>query len=423
MTRTDSAADEAPTSAHLQARPNAVWAGLGLTTFVLAMAFAYPPTLASGDAVLAVAPWLILLAMAVVLGSSVLSVRLVALAVATACWAALLVADQGWTLLAIAIYLLCFTVDPARASTGIAASAVATAAWVAASMGGDSPGWTLVLPASVFATGATLSVALHRTGRMAEEQSALVRSLQATRQDLADAQRARGVLEERARMASEIHDSLAQGFTSIVLLARGASRSSGAAGAAPTSATAGAAREARSPDAAHAAVTAMAAGLAEIEQAAQESLAEARRIVAASEPPELHGSSLHDALQRHVDGRRSEGLRIAFRIAGQPRRAPGEVEVTVLRALQEALRNVEQHADTAAVAVTLSWLDDRIVLDVRDEGSGFAPGAVQDRGGLTGGQGLVTLARRVEALGGTVVVESAQGEGTTVSTRLPVGAP
>ena len=92
----------------------------------------------------------------------------------------------------------------------------------------------------------------------------------------------------------------------------------------------------------------------------------------------------------------------------------------LLRAAQEALRNIDTHAKADHVHVTLSYLGDTVVLDISDDGVGFEPGDVHDRGALTGGQGLATLARRAEALGGTLQIESTAGRGTTVSLHLPV---
>ena len=98
---------------------------------------------------------------------------------------------------------------------------------------------------------------------------------------------------------------------------------------------------------------------------------------------------------------------------------PPEIEVTLLRALQEALSNVRKHAQASQVAVTLSYIDDLVVLDVQDDGTGFeltqTPSAAQPVDGF----GLTAMRERVEHLGGTLLVESAPGEGTTLVIEIP----
>jgi DNA-binding NarL/FixJ family response regulator len=94
-------------------------------------------------------------------------------------------------------------------------------------------------------------------------------------------------------------------------------------------------------------------------------------------------------------------------VTGTPRPLSADAEVTLLRVTQEALANVTRHAHAGRVAVTLSYMDDEAALDVRDDGSGFAPGA--DGAGSNGGLGLRGMRERVEALGGRLAVESAPG--------------
>lgn len=195
-------------------------------------------------------------------------------------------------------------------------------------------------------------------------------------------------------MAGEIHDKLAQGFTSLVLLARAGRRSTDLDGA-----------------------------LAAIEATAEEHLEQARRIVAATDLDEFEGTSLREAIDRHVATAVPEGVTTEFRVVGTPRRLTGDIEVTLLRATQEALRNVVAHAGASNVEVTLSYLGDSVALDVRDDGVGFVAGQVTDRGTLTGGQGLETLSRRARALSGELTVESGENRGSVVSLLLPIGAP
>jgi signal transduction histidine kinase len=95
-----------------------------------------------------------------------------------------------------------------------------------------------------------------------------------------------------------------------------------------------------------------------------------------------------------------------------------DIELTILRATQEALLNIGRHSGARTAAVTLSYMEDVLVLDVQDDGKGFVPSAAAGTGyGLTG------IRERTESLQGSFSVESVPGEGTTVSITLPVLRP
>ncbi|PAU44212.1 hypothetical protein CK936_36125 [Streptomyces albireticuli] len=108
----------------------------------------------------------------------------------------------------------------------------------------------------------------------------------------------------------------------------------------------------------------------------------------------------------------------AFRLDGEPRALPVETEVALLRLTQEALANVTRHARAEHAAVTLSYLDGEVTLDIYDDGVGFTPG----RGPADGRRtfGLHGMRERIAELGGTLTVESAPGEGTAVAATVPV---
>jgi signal transduction histidine kinase len=89
----------------------------------------------------------------------------------------------------------------------------------------------------------------------------------------------------------------------------------------------------------------------------------------------------------------------------------------MLRVLQEALANVARHAGARRVWVTVSYMDDVVTMDVRDDGAGFDPNAQRER---SDGFGLTSMRQRIERAGGTLAVESASGEGTTVSATVPM---
>ncbi|GAA1946673.1 sensor histidine kinase [Kitasatospora viridis] len=217
----------------------------------------------------------------------------------------------------------------------------------------------------------------------------MVEEVTQARNELAATQREAGRLAERQRLAAEIHDTLAQGLSSILLLARTA-------------------------ESALLADPAVAADrIREVAVTAAENLAEARRFVQELTPPALDGSTLTEALRRLSDRRGAE-----FRLEGEPYALPVEAEVALLRLTQEALSNAVQHAAAGRIAVTLGYLDDEVTLDVFDDGVGFSPSG--QRPGERNGFGLHGMRERIAALGGRLAVESAPGEGTAVAVALPL---
>jgi signal transduction histidine kinase len=245
--------------------------------------------------------------------------------------------------------------------------------------------------------------------RESERRRLLIEELVRTRERLVRAEAGAARLAERERLAREIHDTLAQGMSSIILLLRAARRDLDHAP--------GAAR----------------GRLDEAEKAAAENLEEARTFVRGLAPPVLQRSSLTDALRRVTEsaGARS-AARMRFEVSGTPAGLPTEYEVALLRIAQGALGNAGRHAAARNVGVTLTYLDDMVVLDVFDDGRGFDPSAAApaepdgpaepDVPGKGTGYGLRAMRDRARALGGTLTVESAPGEGTAVVASLPLPA-
>jgi signal transduction histidine kinase len=234
------------------------------------------------------------------------------------------------------------------------------------------------------------------------ERRVLIEQLEATRRDLAASERQAGSMAERQRLAGEIHDTLAQGFVSIVLHLEAAEAALDRQPLAEAEALRGHLDDAR--------------------RVARENLAEARRLVWALRPELLEGSSLAAALDRVVR-RWGEEARVAaeFTVTGEERELPPERQVTLLRAAQEALANARKHAAASQVVVTLSFLDDTAILDVQDDGRGFNPDRLPVPGlAAAGGYGLWGMRERVAALGGTLSLESAPGDGTTLAVELPI---
>jgi signal transduction histidine kinase len=236
-----------------------------------------------------------------------------------------------------------------------------------------------------------LAEANHRLEEMIAENTGLQAQL------LTQAREA-GAGDERQRMAREIHDTIAQGLTGIVTQLEAAQQTSGDAE-----------RERRIDNA---------------KRLARDSLAEARRSVQALRPQALENSRLPEALADEV-ARWSvtSGVTGDVETTGEARALHPEVEVTLLRVAQEALANVAKHAGASRAGVTLSYMEDVVSVDVRDDGAGFA---VTERNGhlagetpAAGGFGLIAMRQRVSRLAGQLEIESEPGAGTAVSASLP----
>jgi len=238
-----------------------------------------------------------------------------------------------------------------------------------------------------------LGLWITRVAEQSEGRAALIERLEAAQAELAVSNHAAGVLAERERVAQEIHDTLAQGFTSVVMLAQ----------------TAQAQIEVGRPEQA-------ADRLAQIEQVARDNLAEARALVAAFGPAALADATLAEALARLGERFRAEtGVQVEVSLADVAD-AGRDTEVVLLRAAQEALANVRKHAGARRVLLRLSRQDGAVALEVLDDGQGLAPGTAE-------GVGLRGMRDRVAAGGGTLDVAGEPGRGTRVRLAMPLGAP
>ncbi len=138
-------------------------------------------------------------------------------------------------------------------------------------------------------------------------------------------------------------------------------------------------------------------------------------------PGALEKGSLADAVARLGDDlRQSAAIRIAVDVVGERRRLATDVEVTLLRAAQELLSNVRQHATATQAGVTLTYAPDAILLKVHDDGVGIRSEPSDDRRRGERGLGLVMMRERVEALGGSLLIDSSPESGTTVLIRVPM---
>jgi len=200
------------------------------------------------------------------------------------------------------------------------------------------------------------------------------------------------VLEERAALARELHDAMTQKLFSLNLVAEAAADAVG-----------------RDPEAAEAHIRTM-QGLA------RDTLAELRSLIVDLRPADLGADGLVAALRAHVDlVARVHGVDVVLRAEGDDRLDP-ERERQVFRVVQEALHNAVRHAGASRIEVTVTAVDGRVAVAVRDDGAGFDP----DDGAVRGRRlGLTSMRDRARAIGGHLAIESAPGAGTAV--RLEVG--
>jgi len=270
----------------------------------------------------------------------------------------------------------------------VALAASATAGLAHGHGPGSGPGVAASLAVGV-AFSCVLGIWISKVIDQSRERAGLIAELESARAALAAAHHEAGVAAERARLARDIHDTLAQGFTSIVLLSQ----------AAAGSADEGTRRR-----------------IAQIEESAREGLAESRTLVAALTPVALSDAGLAEALHRLAARvARESGVAIAVDVqegalAGLRR---GE-EVVLLRAAQEALSNVRRHAGARSARVRLDRGPDGVQLEVVDDGVGL-PADPEAAGGF----GLAGMRRRAEEAGGHLDLTGVPGGGTRVRVAVP----
>ncbi|MEO9255070.1 MAG: sensor histidine kinase [Tepidiformaceae bacterium] len=235
-----------------------------------------------------------------------------------------------------------------------------------------------------------LSAGVRALYRESQARREVIAELVATRSELASREREVGREAERARLAGEIHDTVAQGLSSIQLLLHAAERA-GASGTALEHI-----RLAR--------------------ETAAEGLQETRQFIRELSPAALEGQSLVSALSRLAASSTRDGLEVSVHVSGDPDRLPMPLETTLLRIGQATLANVAQHAGASRAELTLTYLDDWVGLDVVDNGVGFDPSETRQPASF----GLTALRERVEKLGGTLSIESSPGAGTAIAVGFSV---
>jgi signal transduction histidine kinase len=228
-----------------------------------------------------------------------------------------------------------------------------------------------------------LGLWITRIAEWGTERQTLLAELTAAQAGLETASREAGAMEERARLARDVHDTIAQSLTSIVMLAERARLDGSPA----------------------------AVGL--IEDAAREALLEARALVAVTSPAPS-ADSLGDALRRLGDRfARETGMRVE--VAASDATLARDVQVVLLRCAQEGLANVRKHSGAAAARITLLTAD-AAELRIRDDGRGLGGVSIDDDRGF----GLAGMRERVALVGGTLTVTDGDSRGTDLTVRIPL---
>lgn len=228
-----------------------------------------------------------------------------------------------------------------------------------------------------------LGLWITRIAEWGAERQTLLADLTAAQAGLETASREAGAMEERARLARDVHDTIAQSLTSIVMLAERA-------------------RVDGSP-----------AALELIESAAREALLETRALVAVTTPTPS-ADSLGDALRRLGERfARETGMRID--VSASDAVLARDVQVVLLRCAQEGLANVRKHSGAASARVALAT-GDAAELSIHDDGRGLGGVSIDDDRGF----GLAGMRERVALVGGTLTVEDGAGAGTELTVRIPL---
>ncbi len=241
-----------------------------------------------------------------------------------------------------------------------------------------------------------LFVSGHRSGAFTKADARRLETLAAyagvaiANADLYSRSQQLAVMEERNRVARELHDAATQTLFSLVLAARAAALTSNDAA---TKAT-----------------------LVDFEQRTTSALQELRGLVHALRPKSLERDGLAATLTDHADALRTSGLRVVVNAASGIH-LPLETEHALLRIAQEALHNAMRHATGAAVRVTLRAGARAVTLSIRDDGPGFDPAALPR---TRRGMGLATMRERAHGIGADVDIRSRPGAGTTVTVTVPL---
>ncbi|MFI5966750.1 sensor histidine kinase [Streptomyces asoensis] len=271
---------------------------------------------------------------------------------------------------------------------GLATASTLLGSWLQQGWSAEFLGETAVSTLIVVAVGVLIGLWAHAVVAQSSERARLIEELERTQARLSEAHQRQGAADERERLAREIHDTLAQGFASIVVLAE----------AARAGLAADAARSARQ--------------LRSIESTARENLAEARELVdSGGRPGTAPDGSVVTTLRRVLD-RFAEDTGLTVRADLTDLDCDRRTRITLLRCTQESLANVRKHARATTVGVVLARRPYGVELEITDDGAGFV---VETSRGF----GLDGMRKRLAELGGRLTVTSSVGDGTRILASVP----
>lgn len=247
---------------------------------------------------------------------------------------------------------------------------------------------------------------------MADRLTTQVRDTEAAREEVAlQAERLRDLLrrtvrlqeDERRRIASDIHDAVAPLITGALYQTRalkltGKNNGNGSAHADG---------EGDLND----------EGLGTVGDLLERAMSELHDVIFALRPPDLDDLGVVAAIDRYVQQINRTGLPCRLDVTGSPERLSSEARLGVYRIVQEALHNALRHAHADEAYVRMEWLEDRLRVTIRDNGSGFDPEQAAKPTSL----GLLSMRERATAIGGTLEIASRPGTGTAVVFELPMG--
>ena len=366
----------------------------GLTVLVLVRAVV-SPTAAAATVIVLAALLLATYALGGLLARSTGGSRLptfVWLGVLSAEWVALVWLTPDAAYLVFPLFFL----DLHLLGAGLGSAAVVASTIVAVVALGLRSGWTVGgVVGPLVGAGVALLIGLgyQALAREAAQREALVQELIDTRGLLAATEHESGVLAERARLAREIHDTVAQGLSSIQMLLHAAERS-----------------DPHRPGVEHIRLARETAGA---------NLADTRRFIRELTPPDLDDRGLAAALRRLADTQwEPQGLRVTVR-ASDAAALPMQLQTALLRIAQGAIANVLQHAHSSTATIELTTTENDVRFTIADDGDGFDPRTLPaSAGGRSDSFGLQATRERVQQLGGALTIDSVPGRGTTLTVTL-----
>ncbi|WP_330304583.1 MULTISPECIES: sensor histidine kinase [unclassified Streptomyces] len=275
---------------------------------------------------------------------------------------------------------------------GLATGTTLVGSWLQQGWSAEFFGETAVSTLIVVAVGVLIGLWAHSVVAQSAERARLIDELEQAQAQLSEAHQRQGAADERERMARDIHDTLAQGFASIVVLAE-------------------AARAGIAADPARSAQQ-----LRSIESTARENLAEARELVSGAQQPgpgaRGTAGSVVGTLRRTLD-RFAEDTGLAVDADLADLDCDQQTRIALLRCTQESLANIRKHARASTVGVVLARQQYGVELEITDDGTGFV---VHESTGF----GLDGMRKRLAELGGRLTVTSSVGDGTRVLAVIPV---